>query len=178
LAISKEKKEELVSQYLEVLGRNSAVILAESTGLTVKETEALRAKIREMGGEFHIVKNTLAKRAFKDAGWTEPEPGFEGPTAIGAASEDIPGLAKALVDLSKEKESFQVRSAVIDGELFSAAQIISLAELPPMPVLQAQLLGVLTMPASQLAGVFAASARQLLNVLQAYVDSQPEAAAA
>lgn len=178
MAISKEKKEELVAQYLEVLERNSAVILTESTGLTVKETEGLRAKIREMGGEFFIVKNTLAKRAFESAKWPEPENAFAGPTAIGAASEDIPALAKAIVDLSKEKETFQVKSAVIDGELFSADQIIRLAELPAMPVLQAQLLGVLTMPASQLAGVFAASARQLLNVLQAHIDAQPDAAAA
>ena len=178
MAISKEKKEELVSQYMEILSRNKAVILAESLGLTVKETEGLRAKIRDMGGEFFVVKNTLAKRAFKETGWSEPDPGFVGPTAIGAAAEDIPGLAKAIVDLSKEKETFRVKSAVIDGELFSAAQIVSLAELPPMPVLQAQLLGVMTMPASQLAGLFAASARQLLNVLQAYVDAQPEAAAA
>jgi len=178
LAISKQKKEELVAQYLEVLGRNTAVILAEASGLTVKETEGLRNKIREMGGEYYVVKNTLIKRAFEEAGWTVPEDGFEGPTAIGVASEDIPALAKAIVDLSKEKESYQVKSAIIDGEAFTAGQIISLAELPPMPVLQAQLLGVLTMPASKLAGVFAASARQVLNVLQAYVDSQPESAAA
>jgi len=178
LAISKQKKEELVAQYLEVLGRSTAVIMAETSGLTVKETEGLRNKIREMGGEYYVVKNTLIKRAFEEAGWQVPENGFEGPTAIGVASEDIPALAKAIVDLSKEKESFRVKSAIIDGEAFTGGQIISLAELPPMPVLQAQLLGVLTMPASRLAGVFAASARQLLNVLQAHVDSQPESAAA
>jgi large subunit ribosomal protein L10 len=178
LAISKAKKEELVAQYLEVLERSSAVILAESTGLTVKETEGLRAKIREMGGEFYVVKNTLAKRAFQESGWKEPDPGFDGPTAIGAASENIPGMAKAMVDLAKDKDTFRVKSAIIDGELYTAAQITNLAELPAMPVLQAQLLGVMTMPAAKLAGVFAASARQLLNVLQAYVDSQPDAATA
>ena len=178
MAISKAKKDELVAQYLEVLNRNTAVILAELTGLTVKETEGLRAQIRELGGEFYVVKNTLAKRAFQESGWKEPEPGFEGPTAIGAASENVPVMAKAMVDLAKEKETFRVKSAVIDGELYTAAQITNLAELPAMPVLQAQLLGVMTRPAAKLAGVFAASARQLLNVLQAHVDSQPEAAAA
>lgn len=178
MAISKKRKEELVSQYREILDRNTSILLAEYSGLTVKETEGLRAKIREMGGEFYVVKNSLAKRAFEESGWAQPENAFDGPTAIGTASEDIPGLAKILVDLSKEKNVFQVKAGIIDGEIFDAAQIRSLAELPPMPVLQAQLLGVMTMPGSQLASVLAGSIRQVLNVLQAYVDAQPDGAAA
>ncbi len=178
MAISKKRKEELVSQYREILERNTSILLAEYSGLTVKETEILRAKIREMGGEFFVVKNSLAKRAFEESGWAHPENAFEGPTAIGAASEDVPGLAKILVDLSKEKEVFRVKAGIIDGELFDAAQIRSLAELPPMPALQAQLLGVLNMPGSQLARVLAGSMRQVVNVLQAYIDAKPEGAAA
>ncbi len=178
MAISKQRKEDLVSQYREILGRNSSILLTEYSGLTVKETEALREKIREMGGEFFVVKNSLAKRAFEESGWTHPDDAFEGPTAMGAASEDIPGLAKILVDLSKEKETFKIKAGIIDGEIFNAMQLHHLAELPPMPVLQSQFMGVLNMPGSQLAGVLAGSLRQVLNVLQARIDAQPQGSAA
>ena len=73
MAISKERKEELVAQYSEWLKQSQATILAEYSGMSMQNIDALRAKIREAGGEFHIVKNTLGKLAFEKAGLSLPE---------------------------------------------------------------------------------------------------------
>ena len=64
MAISKQRKEEVVNQYAEWLDKSQAVILVEYTGITMKEFDSIRAKVRENGGEFHVVKNTLAKEGF------------------------------------------------------------------------------------------------------------------
>jgi large subunit ribosomal protein L10 len=178
LAISKKRKETLLQDYKDSLQRSNALIFTAYAGLSVKELEDLRRKLRETGGEFFIVKNTIAKRAFAEIGLDEPEDGFVGPTAIGATSEDIPAMVKTIVDLTKESEAFKVKGAIIDGLPMSVDQIRRLADLPPMPALQAQLLRVINTPASQLAGLFAGSLRQFLNVLQAYSEAEGEAAPA
>ncbi len=176
LAITREQKEKLVDQYKDILNRNTALIFTEYAGLSVKELEELRGRIREIGGEFYVIKNTLAKRAIEDIGMPQPEGILDGPTAIGATDEDVTGLAKAIVDLSKQTKKFQVKGAVIDGEIFDSGRVKSLAALPPMPVIQAQLLSTIQAPAAQIARVLSGSVRQVVTVLKAY--SEKEAAAA
>ena len=176
LAITREQKEKLVAQYKDILNRNTALIFTEYSGLSVKELEELRGRIREIGGEFYVVKNTLAKRAIEDIGLPQLEGGLDGPTAIGVTDEDVTGLAKAIVDLARATKVVQVKGAVIDGEIFDSARVKILAALPPMPVIQAQLLSVLQAPASQIARALSGSVRQVVSVVKAY--SEKEAAAA
>lgn len=176
MAISKERKQALVTQYKELLTSNSALIMTAYSGLSVKEIQGLRSKIRDAGGSFHIVKNNLVERAFNETGLPIPEGSLLGPTAIGFASEDVLGVAKAIVDLARDVEFIDVKGAVIDGVVYDNSQVRHLAELPPLPIVQAQLLSVIQAPARQLVGVLTGSARQLVNVLKAY--SETEAAAA
>ena len=60
----------------------------------------------------------------------------------------------------------------------SAEEIKDLADMPPLPVMQAQLLGTITTPASQLARLLAEPARQVATVLKVYVDQNASEAAA
>ncbi len=176
LAITREQKETLVAQYKDILNRNTALIFTEYAGLGVKELEELRGRIREIGGEFYVIKNTLAKRAIDDIGMPQFEGALDGPTAIGVTDEDVTGLAKAIVDLAKETKAFQVKGAVIDGEIFDSARVKSLAALPPIPVIQAQLLSTLQAPASQIARVLSGSVRQVVTVVKAYSEKEVAAA--
>ena len=178
LAVSKKRKETLLEEYKKTLQSNSAIVFTDYAGLSVKQLENLRKKLRETGGEFFIVKNSIVKRAFVEIGLSEPEGGIVGPTAIGVASEEIPAMVKTIVELTKEAEVFEVTGAIIDGVPVGAAQIRRLADLPPMPVLQAQFLALLNTPATQMAGILTGSMRQLLNVLKAYSETGTEAAAA
>ncbi len=172
MAISKERKKELVTQYKELLSNNSALILTAYSGLSVKEIQGLRSRIREAGGSFHIVKNNLVERAFDEVGVPLPEGALMGPTAIGFTSEDVLGVAKAIVDLAREVDVVQVKAAVIDGVIYDDNQVRQLADLPPLPVVQAQMLSIIQAPARQLAGVLTGSARQLVGVLKAYSETE------
>jgi large subunit ribosomal protein L10 len=176
LAITREQKEKLVALYTEVLKQNSALIFTEYAGLSVKELEDLRGRIREAGGEYYVVKNTLINRVMEDIGLPQPDGGLDGPTAIGVTDEDVTGLAKAIVDVAKETKVLRVKGAVIEGETFDSSRIRSLAALPPMPVIQAQLLSTLQAPASQIAGVLSSSVRQVVSVVKAYSESEVAAA--
>jgi large subunit ribosomal protein L10 len=173
LAISKERKKQIVLEYKELLNENPALILTSYSGLSVKELENLRHQIREVGGKFHIVKNNLIEKAFKEVDYPLPEGVLVGPTAIGFASEDIIGVAKAIVEISKTTEVMSIKGAVIDGAIYDAGQVRRMAELPPMPVVQAQFLSLLQTPATRAVGIFASSVRQVVSVLKSYSESEP-----
>lgn len=178
MAISREKKEQLVEEYKQLLEKSNATIWTEYAGLSVKEMEGLRQEIREAVGEFHVVKNSLIKLAYEAMDFPIPENGLEGEVAVGFAMEDVPPVAKAIADMAKDRDSISVKGGVVNGEIFTADQIKQLAELPPLDVLRAQLLGLINTPATQIAGVLAGSARQVLNVLNAYSEKEPAAEAA
>lgn len=176
MALSKKRKEELLSSYRDMLERNSSFVVTTYSGLTVNQLEALRHNIREVDGEFNIVKNTIARIALKDAGIELPEDALDGTTAIGSTSGDVAGLAKALMDLAKEADGFSVKYGMVDGVLYDQAKVKQLSELPPLPVVQAQLLSIIQAPATKVAGTIAASARQLVNVFNAYAEKDSAAA--
>jgi large subunit ribosomal protein L10 len=177
LALSRKQKEELVEAYQDLVEDSRGLIVTGYTGLTVNDAEVLRGKIRQAGGEFHIVKNSLIKLAMEQAGVSAPEGSFDGTTAVGFADADIPAVAKAMVELAKDAGVLQIKGGIVEGKVYGAAQIERLASLPPMPVVQAQLLGLLQAPGGQVVNALADSMRRVLNVIKAYADSETAPAA-
>ena len=177
MAISKERKEELVAQYSEWLKQSQATILAEYSGMTMQNIDALRAKIREAGGEFHIVKNTLGMLAFEKAGLSLPENFFTGSTAVCFAFKDAPAVAKAMTDFARTVDALKVKGGYLDNRPITAEGVKALADLPPLPVVRAQLLGTLLAPASKLVRTLAEPGRQVAAVIKAYSEVSEAAAA-
>ena len=177
MAISKERKEELVAQYSEWLKQSQATILAEYSGMSMQNIDALRAKIREAGGEFHIVKNTLGKLAFEKAGLSLPENFFTGSTAVTFAFKDVPAVAKTMTDSARTVDVLKVKGGYLDNRPITAEGVKSLADLPPLPVVRAQLLGTLLAPASKLVRTLAEPGRQVAAVIKAYSEASEAVAA-
>jgi large subunit ribosomal protein L10 len=167
LAITKERKSELVALYQDWLSHSQATFVAEYSGLSMKGMEELRRLAREKGGEFHVAKNTLINLACREAGFPTSESLFEGSTAIGFAFEDIPGLAKAMTDFAKTNDVFKIKGGFLGKEKITPDGVKALAELPPLPVVRAQLIGTLQAPASKLARLLKEPGRQIATVLQA-----------
>jgi large subunit ribosomal protein L10 len=177
LAKSKVQKEAMLAEYMEWLAKSKAVVLVEYSGVKMKDLDAIRARARENGGEFHIVKNTLARIALEKAGYSVPADYAEKSTAIGFAFNDPAGFAKALTDATKGMEAVKVKGGFLDAKALNPAQVKSLASLPPLPVLRSQLLGVLQAPASKLVRTLAEPGRSLAAVVKAYSDKAAPAAA-
>lgn len=175
MAISRDKKEVLVKEYLDQLNVSEAVIITSYSGLRVSQVEQLRRKIREAEGSFAIVKNTLAERALKEAGLPVVEEMLTGPVGIGFCHHNVSGVAKAITDFSKQNELLAIKGGLLGSRVIDEAGVKNLANLPSLDVLRAQLLGLINAPASQLAGVVAGGVRQLVNVVSAYAEKEAEA---
>ncbi len=176
MAITKEHKQEVLSTYEDWFKRSQAVILVEYTGASMKAMDAIRAKVRESGAEFHVVKNTLAHRAFGAQGWSVPDEYLVKSTAVSFALTDPAATAKALAEATKGMAFVKVKGGFMGGQMLNASQVKALAELPPLPVVRAQLLGVLQAPAAKLARTVAEPARSLAAVFRAFSEKEPAAA--
>ncbi len=174
LAITKERKNELINQYSEWVKNSKALVLTQYVGLTMKDIDALRVKVRENGGEFHIIKNTLAKRAFDQAGYTIQQEQLEGSTAIVFAFTDAPATVKTVTDFVKTSEFLKIKGGFLEKQALTPEGVKVLADLPPLPVVRGQLLGTLLAPASKLVRTLAEPGRMIAAVIKAHAE--PEAA--
>ncbi len=177
MAITKERKDKMIAQYREWLNHSQAMVVGEYTGMTMKEVDALRAKVREVGGEFHIVKNTLGNIAFKDEGIAS-EKLLEGSSAVCFAFNDAPAMAKALTEFARTSQTFKIKGGFLDKKLMTVEGVKALADMPPLPVMRARLLGVISAPATKLVRTLAEPGRSVAAVVKAYAerDSAPAAA--
>ncbi len=177
MAKSKQQKEAMMAEYVEWLGKSQAVVLVEYSGLKMKDLDVIRAKAREAGGEFHIVKNTLAKIALEKAGYSVPEDFTNKSTAIGFSFRDPAGFTKAMTEATKGLEPVKYKGGFLGAVTLKAADVKALANLPALPVLRSQLLGVLQAPASKLVRTLAEPGRSLAYVVKVYSDKSAPAAA-
>jgi large subunit ribosomal protein L10 len=174
LAITTERKEELVAQYTDLLERSRAIIFTEYRGLSGAELTKLRRAIREAGGVYHVTKLSLLKRAMEETGNPLPDYLDGVPFALSFCFDEVPGMAKALTEYAEDVEEFVIRGGLMEGQFLTFAEIEALSDMPPLDVLRAQLLGLLDAPAANLVGVIQAAVGQVVNVLNAYVDKGEE----
>lgn len=176
MALTRQEKEQVLAQYKEWLEASQAVVLVEYTGLNMKNLDVVRAKVRDTGGEFHILKNTLARKVFEANGIKVPADFLKKSTAVAFAFKDAAATAKSLTDGTKGLEAIKVKGGFLDKQALNAAQVKALADMPPLPVVRAQLLGVLQAPAGKLVRTIAEPARSLASVFRAYSDKAQAAA--
>lgn len=178
MAITKERKDELVAQYTEQLKESQGIILTDYRGLSVSDLDTIRRAMRPIGGKYQVVKNRLLQLALKEVDLSLPDEWLVGPTAVGFCYEEVPPIAKVFVDTAKDLDALQIKGGLVGASAIGADQVRTIANLPPLEILRAHVLGGINAPASQLVGVVASSIRQILNVVQAYVDKMEESSAA
>jgi large subunit ribosomal protein L10 len=175
LAISRQRKKELVDLYIDMINKSNALFLTEYTGSSVKDLQKMRGEIRDVDGTYLVTKNTLLRLALEQTGKPVPADLLVGQLATGFALNEAPALAKMLSKFSKDSEQFAIKFGIMDDVFLTAEQVEALANLPTLDELRAQLLGLIQAPARNIASVVASGVRQVVNVLDAYATQEGEA---
>ena len=176
MAITREKKETLVTAYTEKLRRSQAVIITEYRGLTVKQLQPLRRELRAADSEIVVSKNTLMARALRDLGMPAPESLLSGPTAVAFCFGDLAAPAKVLSKYVRDTKILVLRGGMIGQSVFDETGVQALSELPSKEQMRARVVGVLQSPLSGLVNVLAGPVRGLVTVLHARVSQLEQAA--
>lgn len=177
----RSEKVAVVAEVRDRLTRSDAALLTEYRGLDVPAMAELRRSLRAAGGEYKIYKNTLVRLAVREMG-LEIDDLLTGPTAIAFVVEspdgapgDAAAVAKALRDYSRTRGELVLKGGVLDGRTLDADGLRALADLPPRPVLLAQVAGAFAAPLAKLAGLLGALPRNFAYGLQALIDRSPPA---
>jgi large subunit ribosomal protein L10 len=161
-----ELKQRQVDELTEQLQKAELTVLADYRGLTVAEMSRLRGRLRDAGAEFHVAKNTLARRAAERLGYAELVPYLVGPTGL-ATGKDPAALAKALSEFGRTQRTFAVKGGLLGNRVVPAGDLTRLAELPPREQLLAQVVGGIQAPIAGLVNVLSGTLRGLVGVLDA-----------
>ncbi len=169
----------VVGELTDVFGGAKAAVLTHYRGLKVSEITALRRALRETGGEYHVVKNTLFRRAAGGKLNPELEELLKGPTAIAFAMEDPVSTTKALLDFFRKlrKQDVLVKGAYLEGKILSVEQVTALSKIPPRPVVLSQTLGTIQAPLSNFAGTMSGVLSEFARTMQALCEHKGAEAA-
>lgn len=185
MALTKERKTEILDKYVSMLQNAQGLVVTEYRGMTVNQIGGLRNRLRENNASLVVTKNTILKIALEQVGMAVPDDLLSGPVAIAIAYQDLPQTIKDVLEIAGSTDVFVVKGGILSQTVVDSSQLKTISELPPLEVLRAQILGTLTMPMTQFLGllnepargvvaVIKAGSEGLVNVLAAY--SQKDAA--
>ena len=169
--MSKEKKTQIIDRLQEAFSKCSVGILTDYRGLSTSEMTVLRRKLRELGIEYRVVKNTLARFAVERAGRDDLVSFFEGPVAIAFGYGDMIEPAKALADyIGTSKVSLSIKGGFLSDSLLTAEDVGTLSRLPSREILLAKVLGGMQSPITALVNCLTTPIRGVIGGLQARIQ--------
>jgi large subunit ribosomal protein L10 len=167
----RKDKEQVVAELAERLRSSQTLILADYRGLSVSELDEVRTKLLEHGARFHVVKNTLTKRAADEAGFETLKELLDGPTAIAFVGDgDMASVAKTLSETARKTKVLELKGGILEGTPMDASQVAELAKLPPADVLRGQVLGAIVGPLNEIVALFAAPVQDFVGLLDARIE--------
>ncbi len=166
------EKSTIVDDVKEKVQKSPFVILLEYGGMSVPHFSELRSRLAALGASCSVIKNTFLRRALHDTGVKFLDQYLSGQTALVAGEGDVCGASKILKTFHLEFGKPTLRAGVLDSDFISADQIMELASLPSKEALQAQLLGLLLMPATKLVRTLNEPAASLARLLSAKVSQE------
>lgn len=161
--INRETKETQVKDLAQKFAKARGAFIIDFKGMKVEQVTNLRKKLNLAESEMKVVRNTLARRAFKDHPQVDKAFGqsMKGTNAIVFSYGEVNTTAKVIADFAKDVEVLQIKTGMMDGEALDDSKIKFLATLPGKNELRAMFLGTLNAPGSALARVLNKYAEKL-----------------
>ena len=171
--ISKEKKQIYIKEMTSQFDNSEAVIVAHYQGLTVKQLDELRKKMREHGIQFKITKNRITKLALEKTKCKDLSDLFTGPTAV-AFGEDAIMSARILSKFAKDNENLKLIGGIMDDEVLDQAGVQNVASLPTLEEARANIVGILNASASKLISILLAHSEKMSSLSAENSETQPK----
>tara|TARA_Y100001936_G_C16025063_1_gene641977 strand:- start:129 stop:635 length:507 start_codon:yes stop_codon:yes gene_type:complete len=158
--MNKEKKKIYINEMSAQFQNAESVLVTHYQGLTVKQLDDLRSKMREHGIQFKITKNRITKIALEKTKCKDLSKLFKGPTAI-AFSKDAITSAKILTKFSKENNKLQILGGIMGSEILDVDGVKNVALLPTLDEARAKIVGILRSPAQKITSILLAPASKI-----------------
>ena len=165
--MKKDQKKKFVKDFKDIFNNVGILVVTHYSGLKTTQTDELRTKIKEVGGRFVIVKNSLMKIILKEHKSKEFKELFNGPVAL-AYSEDEVSAAKIAVNFSKENDKLLILGGIMGDKFLEQKDVLEIATLPSLDEIRAKLVSLIQTPARNIAYALKFSANKLARVFNEY----------
>lgn len=147
MAITKQKKHDIVGKVEEALKDAVSVVFVHFKGLSVADTSAMRKNLKGEGVGYYVAKKTLLKRVLTSKGFEGTLPTLDGEIAIAWSNDDATAPARVIWETGKKhKDAIAIRGGVFEGRFLDTAEMTAIATIPPVPVLRGMFVNVINSP--------------------------------
>ncbi len=172
---SRETKQKDLNALTEQLQTASSAMVVGFNKLTVTKDQEFRSKLRESGAKYQVVKNTIARLAVKGTQFEDASPHFKGVTGLAWTENDAVVLSKIVTKFVKENAEFYTfKAGVVEGKVYNADQVTTIANLPSKEELISKLMFVINAQAQRIATVINAVPRNLAVVIKQIGEKKSE----
>lgn len=172
MAITKEKKQEIIKELGEKIDKQKSVVFIDYAGTSVKDLSLLRKGLRQSGNELKIAKKTLINRAFEEKKKDLNIRDLGGQVGVVFGYEDEVSSSKNVYEFSKTHETVKILGGLLEGNFYGVSDIVKIAELPSREQLLGGLIGTLNAPISNFAYVLSGTLSQFVQVLSQIRDKK------
>lgn len=173
--LSIDCKKLVVKEVSDRLNDKDILIITNYRGLSAQDLNELRRELRNISGEYVVVKDSMVKRALAEGPNNRITEFIEGEVGIAIDERQDPTyISKVLVRFSKDHKVLKIRGGIMKGEMLSTDDIKALAALPSRRVLLGKLANVLNAPIQGLAGALHAIISKVVYALNAVKDKKEE----
>lgn len=174
MALSYQDKQAIVAEISDVASESISLVVADYRGLSVSQMTDLRKKARESDVYLRVVRNTLARRAFKDTEFECMDEALVGPLVFGFAKNEPGAAARLFKNFAKENDQLEVKALSLAGTFYDASQLDAVASLPSRDEAFSQLAAMLLAPVTNLARLLQEPSASLARALDS-LKQQKEA---
>ena len=147
MAISKDKKREIIAKLGDALKEASSVVFVGFSKLTVKDASKMRKELSQAGVRYFVAKKTLLRLALKQQGYEGQAPELPGEVAIAWTVDDVTAPARGVYEFGKKlKGALALLGGVFEGALIDAEKMTAIATIPPLFVLRGMFVNVINSP--------------------------------
>jgi large subunit ribosomal protein L10 len=160
MAITRQKKEEIVAKVSDIAKNAKTLVFAQFKGLTVAEQNEMRKALRALGVGYTVAKKSLMSRALQGAGYEGSMPSLDGEISLAYGEDELAPAREVAVFVKKFGDHLAFAGGVFGGKFVGKDEITAIASIPGMDTLRAQFVQLINSPRQRFAVVLDAKAQK------------------
>jgi large subunit ribosomal protein L10 len=155
----------------------SEFLVVSIKGINGVDNNVMRGGLRQKNIRVSVVKNTLARNAYKSMGVKVSDGLFTGPCAIVYGGDSIVDVAKQVQTWAKKLKELEVKGAFLDGEVMDSKGAMAISKMPSRAELQGRIVRAAMSPGANIASAIASPASNIAGCVKSLVTKLEKEAA-
>lgn len=144
------------------------------TGIDGVRNHEIRGRLLAKDIRLTVVKNSIARQAFREIGLSPAAEMLDGPCAVAYGADSVVTVVRELLDIKRETPNLTVKAALLEGEIFGADRIAELSALPTLGEALSGIVRCVLSPGAKLAGCLVGPGGKIASLVKAIEDKQKD----